>query len=246
MGRMVAGILAVVAGAEVERKGARQTLANEQRAQSGKVSTAGRRPFGFAEDRVRHDRSEAAALRRVYRSLLAGKSASGVARDLNQRGLTTPSGRRFTHHAVRQVLMNPRNAGLMTRHGEVLRDVAATWKPIVDEPTWRSAVSKLTDPARRTNHTNERTRLLTGIALCGVCNDGTTVLGASRKYRVGPGEDGEPVYGYEASYLTGLLRPAHPAAEGCPRCAAVGCPARRHDRCIDWRVSDTQSPPVGQ
>ncbi|MFK4226181.1 recombinase family protein [Streptomyces sp. NPDC019890] len=46
VGRMVARILAAVARAEVERKGARQKLANAARAAEGDVHFGGVRPFG--------------------------------------------------------------------------------------------------------------------------------------------------------------------------------------------------------
>lgn len=179
MGRMVAGILAVVANAEVERKAARQMLANEQRAQMG-LPGAGPRPFGYEADRLTVRRSEAAEVKRAFKSLLAGASASGIARDMNARGLTTTFGNPWAHHSVKQLLTNPRYAGLREHRGEVVG--AAAWKAIVDEQTWRSAVSILTDASRRTNMRpgNERARLLTGIARCGVCDDGTTVLGGSR------------------------------------------------------------------
>lgn len=186
MGRMVAGILAVVANAEVERKAARQMLANEQRAQMGKAGP-GPRPFGYEDDRVTVRRPEATVVKRAYRSLLAGASASAIARDMNERGVVTTFGNPWKHHSVKQMLTNPRYAGLRSHRGEVVGE--AEWKAIVDEQTWRSAVSILTDASRRTNQRpgGERARLLTGIARCGVCDDGTTVLGGSRAA-------GEPTY----------------------------------------------------
>lgn len=179
MGSTVAGLLTVVANGEVKRKGKRQELAARQRAEMGKPAP-GPRPFGYEDDKVRLRRSEATAVKRAYRSLLAGSSASSIARDLNERGFATTFGKPWAHMSVKQVLTNPRYAGLRAHRGEVVGP--AIWTGIVDEQTWRSAVSILTDASRRTNHRpgNERTRLLTGIARCGVCDDDTTVLGGSR------------------------------------------------------------------
>jgi DNA invertase Pin-like site-specific DNA recombinase len=186
MGRMLAGILAVVANAEVDRKAARQMLAARQRAEAGQPSP-GPRPFGYEPDRVTLRRSEAAVIKHAYKSLLAGATASGIAREMNEKGLTTTFGKPWAHHSVKQMLTNPRYAGLRAHRGEVVGP--AVWKPIVDEQTWRAAVAILTNSARRTNMRpgGERTRLLTGIARCGVCDDGTTVLGGSRA-------DGAPTY----------------------------------------------------
>jgi site-specific DNA recombinase len=178
-GEMVAGILTVVAHGEVKRKGARQALAARQRAQQGKPAP-GPRPLGYEADMVTLRPSEAAAIRHAYKVLLAGGSTSSIARDLNGQGLTTSQGKPWTHHSVRTLLRNPRYAGLRAHHGEVVG--SAVWTPVVDEETWRGAVALLGDARRRTNLRpgGERTRLLTGIARCGVCDDGTTVLGGSR------------------------------------------------------------------
>lgn len=205
---MVAGILVVVASAEVERKGARQSLANRQRAEGGKPYAAGPRPFGFTDDRVTHHRAEAAALRRGYKALLGGGSVSSICRDLNERGLLTNQGKQWTHQSLRRTLMAPRYAGLREYRGEVIGP--ATWAPIVPEPMWRAAVAILTDKSRRTNLRpgGERARLLTGIATCGVCGDNTTVIGGSRG-------SGQPTYRCRTGkHLDRLAEPLESAVRG--------------------------------
>jgi site-specific DNA recombinase len=179
-GRMVADMLASQARFEIDQKGDRQMRANKQRADEGKPSQGGRRAFGFEADKVTVRNSEAVHVKAAYTALLAGQSLNAIARDLNEAGLTTVLGKPFNHVSVRQMLSNPRYAGIRVhRLVEVGR---AAWDAIVDEPTFRAAVSVLNDPSRRTNHVGgEKRRLLTGVGLCGVCNDGsTTVLGGSR------------------------------------------------------------------
>src|SRR5690606_9959422 len=70
-GRMVARIVAAVAAAEVERKGARQRLANAQRAAKG-VKTYGHRPFGWTADQSELVEEEAALLRKAADDVIAG------------------------------------------------------------------------------------------------------------------------------------------------------------------------------
>jgi DNA invertase Pin-like site-specific DNA recombinase len=185
MGRLVAGILAVVAQAEVDRKAARQILANQQRADLGDPHIGGARPVGY--DRVQRGKGEehlpklvlredeATPIRQAYRDLLAGRSCSAIARDLNAAGVRTTklNTRRaglFTHGAVKTLLANPLYGGKKVYRGEVVRD--GNWVALVDESMWRSACALLTDPARRTNTSQGGTRrwLGTGLYRCGVCS----------------------------------------------------------------------------
>lgn len=179
-GRLVARILASVAAGEVERKSARQRRANLQRAQAGDPLT-GPRPFGYDADRMTIRPAEAAAVARLYESLLAGTAVRSLAADLNRRGFVTGRGNPWRHTSLRALLMNPRNAGLRAYHGEIIGP--ATWPAIVGEETWRAAVSLLGDGARRKTTSTATRWLLTGIAACGPCSDTgrpTLVVSGSR------------------------------------------------------------------
>lgn len=193
MGRLVGRILASVARAEVERKGARQRRAYQQAAELGEPP-GGPIPFGFRPDRITHDLPQAQAIRDAYAALLAGGSLAGIARRWNAAGLT--SGRVRTGRAwagessqwcattVRAVLVKPRNAGLREYKGEIIGP--ARWDPLVTEETWRAAVALLSDPARRQQPRSLGRRLLSGIAICGVCLGpvcGGTTLPTYHTYR---------------------------------------------------------------
>ncbi|MFI6396656.1 recombinase family protein [Rhodococcus coprophilus] len=194
-GRLVARILASVGQGEVERKSARQKSAIAQAASQGRW-VGGRRAFGYESDGVTIREDEAAAVQAGYAAVLAGESLTEVARKWNEAGLSTTQGAaRWERTAVRDVLINARNAGLR-RHrpegssGSYRKDPhafvvgPAEWPALVPEETWRAVIALLTDPSRRKGAPGARA-LLTGVARCGVCDDGTTVHagGARRETR---------------------------------------------------------------
>ena len=202
-GRMMLRITAAVARGEVERKGRRQKEANAGRRRNG-LPAGGRRAFGYTRlvagaeavtaTRRAADGSEypayghepqepeASAVRRGYAMLLAGGNLRSIARDWNDAGLTTTVGHAFEAYSVRNVLANPRNAGLIApplaaftpgqsaQQNLRLSDLpSGTWEPLVSPETWAAARDLLADPARRTNPGAMPRTLLSGIATCGVC-----------------------------------------------------------------------------
>ncbi|WP_406175265.1 recombinase family protein [Streptomyces sp. NBC_00996] len=112
-----------------------------------------------------------------YEAIAAGAALSGIAADLNEREILNRNGKPWTHNAVRYLLQNERYAGLRQYNGTTY---AGKWPAIVSEDQWRQAVKILTHPSRRTSPGPARKWLLSGIALCGVCDDGTTVTSAQR------------------------------------------------------------------
>ncbi|MFF0876853.1 recombinase family protein [Micromonospora aurantiaca (nom. illeg.)] len=196
-GRLTADILGSVAQHEIDQKADRQRAAAAQAAAQGR-RIGGRRPFGYAQDGLAINDDEAGAVRDGYTALLSGASLGSIARDWNGRGLPTPQARRdgtpspWTAQTVRPVLLNPRYAGLRAHVTEKaleaaggnpraarLRSVVGTaaWPALVPEETWRAAVDLLTDDDRMNPPRGGRA-LLTGLALCGVC-DATVHAGAA-------------------------------------------------------------------
>jgi DNA invertase Pin-like site-specific DNA recombinase len=197
-GEFRATMLAGIARFEGRRKSERQRRANLQRVERGKRTGNSRRQFGFAKDGLTMIEPEAEAIRDGYAALLDAVPLAAIARDWNGRGLVTTQARQarsghagepspWTSHSVRVVLMNPRNAGIVTYQGaEVAVDatgspVKAEWEPITKVDTFRSAVQMLNDPARRTSGASGK-YLLTGLAKCGVegCGAGAHAGGAAR------------------------------------------------------------------
>ncbi|WJN63460.1 serine integrase [Streptomyces phage phiScoe56] len=182
VGRMVARIIGAVARAEVERKAARQKLANAQRAAEGKPHVAGVRPFGYADDHRQVITIEAQAIREAAEAALAGESMIAIAESWDKSGLHSARARRghdkgsrptkagWSARGVRNVLVNPRYAGIRLYNGE--RVGQGDWEPILDVETHLRLVEKLTDPSRRKGTVKAGrtpTSLLTAIARCSVC-----------------------------------------------------------------------------
>jgi site-specific DNA recombinase len=196
-GRLVARILSSVAQGEVERKGARQRSAAIQAAKQGRW-VGGRRAFGYEPDGVTIRDIEAALITQGYADVLAGETLSEVARRWDASGLLpTQSNKRWYRGTVKDVLTNPRHAGLRRyraaeersriRQSPELGVVGnAEWPAIVDEATWRAAVRILCDPDRRRAPIGGK-GLLTGVAICGV--DGCGV-----KVHRGGAAHGKPMY----------------------------------------------------
>src|SRR5690606_41376165 len=86
VGRMVARILAAVARAEVERKAARQKLANEQARAQGFRWKGGPRPFGYDDD-GKIIPAEAEAIRWGAQQIIEGATIQSVADAWSDRGL---------------------------------------------------------------------------------------------------------------------------------------------------------------
>lgn len=181
-GRMVARILAAVARAEVERKGARQRLANRQRASEGKPWPSGPRLFGYEVDGSVIE-VEADAIQTAARDVLAGTSCYSIAKKWAASGLSSASRRGrsgWTPAGVKVLLVNPRLAGIATYQGaEIGR---GTWEPILDEASHIQLKAALLDPARRSGSSRsgpKPTTLLSTVAKCGKC--GKTVQAGVNK-----------------------------------------------------------------
>lgn len=181
-GRLHARIMGSVAKHEGEHKSERQARAGLQAAQQGRP-TGGPRPFGYRAGGMKLDAAEARAVRGAYKALLAGTPLREIARDLNQRGISTSLGKPWGATQVRAMMLRPRNAGLRSYRGEVIGE--ASWPPLVDEGTWRAAVALLGDPTRKTSPGFATRWLLSAIALCGVCGETMTSAGAARTRKDG-------------------------------------------------------------
>ena len=195
-GRLVGRILASVAAGEVERKGARQARARLQAATEGRPP-GGWRAFGYEADGLAVRRDEARLVKLGYRRLLAGGSLRGIAAEWNAAGATSTKGGRWAPSSVRDVLSNPRNAGLSAYRGEVVGK--GRWPGIVDEATWRAVCSIFADPSRRTSPDTRRKYLLSGLARCGRCDA-----------LIDTGRTQHGVRTYKCSALRHLARSAEP------------------------------------
>lgn len=171
-GRAMARMATAMATAEVENKTARQLLANQARAAQG-LPYWRRRPYGHTLD-GQVVPQEADVLRGVARDVIEGVPLRQIAM-----ALTEEHGLAWTPNNLGKKLRNPRMAGRLTYQGREMPESRIA--PILDESTWLQLSSILDNPDRRSS--SERggsvNTLLSGIARCGICDDGTTHHAAS-------------------------------------------------------------------
>lgn len=173
-GRMVARVLAAQDASEAEGNAEQARRKKLQAATAGEWR-GGRRPFGYEADGVTVRPVEARMVADASARVLAGESLYSIARDFTASGVPTSSGSMvWRQDCMSRLLKRARNAAIIEHDGQEVGP--AQWEPIVEESTWRAARALLSDPARRSNPGSSRRLLLgTGLYLCGICDDGTTV-----------------------------------------------------------------------
>ena len=126
--------------------------------------------------------AEAHEIRQACSALLDGTSLWAIAKDWNARGIKTVKGSTWTGGTVKQVLTRPRNAGLQVYQGEIIEGVETAWPAIVTRDTWEAVCAYLSNPDRHTGKKRARVHLLSGIAVCGLCQRkmGTTARKTKR------------------------------------------------------------------
>jgi DNA invertase Pin-like site-specific DNA recombinase len=191
-GRAVARTLTAWATYEGEQKSIRQKEKGKQSAAQGKSWWGKFTPFGFNADGTHHE-VEAAALRKAYSDLLAGRPVSRLVEDLNAAGHRTNHGNAWRHVPLRTLLLNARNAGIRTYLGEEVGP--ANWAGIIDEQTYRAAVRLLTNPERHVSGDGKRVAVLSGFATCGkVTADGSVCGGRMTRAWRGGAKDSPKSY----------------------------------------------------
>ncbi len=166
-GRMVARMLGAAARHEVEHGIERQRRAKLAAGVAGKYR-GGRRAFGYEADGMTLRASEADAIRAAAQDFLAGVSLSQIARRWTAEGLrTSMAGAEWDSRRVRNVLLRPRNAALITHDGQILG--SAQWPAIIPEGEFYAMQSILRDPSRSTGDSRQRKYIGVGIYICGLC-----------------------------------------------------------------------------
>lgn len=129
-----------------------------------------RRSFGFCEDGVTVDEAEAVIIRECAKRLLAGETQQSIMRDLTARGVATVKGAEWGYTTFRQIMLRPRNAGLIHHKGKVVDGVRLPGEPILDEDTYARIVALYA--AGRPGRPPSGRYVMTGIAVCGKCGTG--------------------------------------------------------------------------
>jgi DNA invertase Pin-like site-specific DNA recombinase len=134
----------------------------------------GRRPYGYTSLRAGEIVPEERA--RIIAATTAvvkqDRSLYSIAKEWNEAGLETTTGRPWSYQTVRQLLTRQRNVGRFVRHGEVVPDVVPDWEPLFDTPKlvelFDSLVAKL-NADKGTPSSREQRWLCSNIVFCGVC-----------------------------------------------------------------------------
>ncbi len=164
-GRHVARMLAANDAAESEIMSERISRAMLGLVEQGR-SLGGRRMFGFEPDGITVRESEARVVREAAEQVLAGVSLRQLALDLRRRQVPCGHGGQWSPTRLRELLLRPRNAGLVSYHGSILEDVPGP-EPIVARSTWEAVRDLLTDQHRRTSPGTTPRWLGSGIYVCG-------------------------------------------------------------------------------
>jgi site-specific DNA recombinase len=166
-GRMTARIVGAVARHESEHKAERIARKARELAENGVANMGGqRRPYGYRDDRVTVEPSEARVIQAAGGRLLAGESLRSIAAGLNHDGEPTVGGGPWDPRVLRTLLRSARIAGRREHHGQVVAEAA--WPAIVDPDTHRRLRAVLDDPSRLTRRTPRR-YVLSGLVFCGRC-----------------------------------------------------------------------------
>ena len=210
-----------------------------RRMQFGKlrVMKAGRlvqnpRIFGYkfvkGEGTLEPDPDQVSLLLRMYEMCGSGMSASGIARALNESGVSSPRGGRWTNTTVQRILRNPVYCtGVLQTHRHDARGVHKNpympaerrvrrrerpeeeWIPVkvpslVDPAAWSRAQETLDRTRERHSSTPATFYMLSGLLRCGHCG---SLLHGKRTV----GRRGEYRYHY-------VCRRREPGIPGEPRC----------------------------
>jgi site-specific DNA recombinase len=212
----MARVMVAVANKASRDTARRVSRARQRQAEEGQWG-GGKRPFGFGPDGVTVDPAEAGEIRRAADAILAGVSLRQVTASLRERKVPTVTGAAWSTVTVRDVLLRPRNAGLMVYRPNGGRGPRATrlytdadvpgkapWEAIIPEETWRALRAILTDPARRVGPGNTPRWLGSRLYRCGICGDGATLV------VTGSTSNGHRYFRYTCRELGHLARAAVP------------------------------------
>lgn len=191
--RYVARIL--VAGASKSSGDTSRRVKDDRERRHGQSYPGGPRPYGFAHasDTEKYHRTllivddEADELKQWADDILNREiSLAAIARDLRERRVpTVKPGAKWKAATVRSALLKPTIAGLAVLNGQLK---PGPWPAILEPGIWEKLKARLEDPARCTSPGNEPKWLLSGIAKCGICDDGTTIKASgSDLHNSGPG-----------------------------------------------------------
>jgi site-specific DNA recombinase len=175
---LVLNVYIGAAQAESEAISERVRLMHYDRARKGMVQSGGERPFGHTKDWSELIPAEVKILKEAGERVLADEASLSIARDFTAREIETTRGATLWHPEVlTRMLRSPRMIG-MNEYGGKLYPYNNV-PPVFDRETWERICAKL---ERRPAAPSE-VRLLSNIALCGLCQNHLRASGRQFKGR---------------------------------------------------------------
>jgi site-specific DNA recombinase len=147
------------------------------RAKSG-LAHGGSRPYGYETGGMVIREDEAQVIREAAARVIQGTPITVIAKDLNEHGIPSASGKKWGHKSLAQVLTRKRLIGIRSHKGV---EYPAAWPPILLPEEWEMVQTALR--ARYRQRAQGRSYLLTGFIECGAC--GKPLLGDCHPNRTG-------------------------------------------------------------
>lgn len=177
-GRMTARVHCAVARHESEHKSERIRRKTLELAEAGTIYGGGPRPFGYTRiysgegprrKIVRDDINpeEATTVRECARRLLAGGTLRSVVRWLNDSGVRSSTGRRWSQQALRYMMRSGRIAGLREHRRQVIGE--AVWDGIITVEQHQQLRTMLDHNQRSPGASRVRIHYLSGYVFCSDC-----------------------------------------------------------------------------
>lgn len=167
-GRMIARMLAAKDANEAEETGERIARKFDQKRASGEYMGGGRY-FGWQADGATPEPAEHEALAQAAQDVIAGVTGHAIMQRWNDAGLVTSRGNRWNLTTWRQVMVRPRNAGLVVHEGEIIGRYPWYDSAPVTEDVWEAVCTILGDPGRKTSPGNKPKWLGSGLFVCWGC-----------------------------------------------------------------------------
>lgn len=146
----------------------------------------GRVPYGYQRTYDPHtkalvsqepDPETAPIVREIITRLAGSEPVISVMRDLNARGVPSPTGGQWRRQMVRRVGLRRAYLGEREHQGEIY---AADWPALIDAATAAAARRVLEDPARTVTRPGRSKYLLSYVAHCDVCGRGLSAAARNR------------------------------------------------------------------
>ncbi|MFG2377591.1 recombinase family protein [Streptomyces sp. NPDC048504] len=159
------------------------------------MPNGGRRAYGFEKNGIDHRASDVEVMHEMAERIIKGESVLSIMADLDERGIKTAEGGRWTKATIVNMLRRVRYAPF-DESGKGIREhngvhYKAVWDAVFDAVTWEKLQAALNgDDQLREQRGNPRKYLLRGFVFCGACG---SLLGGSMK-RDRPSQPNKPRY----------------------------------------------------